>query len=865
MESKSKRTRPERASPYLLPTVAQWDPTRKLKLSRADNPLPKGTLGSLGLAVRIDGGNEFPASVLVQPLNWQALTGIDAISIRFFRWDARAGTLKPVWNSGVNVSHGFAWAKISTPGTYVPLGLPRDRLLQQLLRKLARQRRIIEAVSADGHQALTEESLRVLFEVPEEALEELRELIMRAEVQTGFGLSHLSPHEVKQGVGGHLLAFPFPQGVSIADFRKRLRELRTPPGGLPEENLFYPPDFPQGGEFPWPTPSERMVPNGIDWRSFDKLPIWKYVDLTVIAPWLFSKDWWMYQHDIRHTGVASGYSAIQSTNAHTLVPLTPVAVDEVIYTKPAIVDGKIYIGTGRTGGAAGGTLYKINLFSGAIEGRYPTLGDGNAFYSYQGIGGSPAVTGGKVYFTGVHGKVYCINAATMTSSPPHPAPLWVTDLKHADYSKNQPANNPGADCWSGPLVVNGKVYVGCGEGEQADTYGFVYCLDATTGRVEWLFCTSKFSPAVHNSPNALPASIAASWAGSRGFAVLPDPPETGSSVWSSCAYDRVLNRIYVGTGNSEYNATGGSTDLPDELYGSGLLSLNADTGAFQGFFQPGSDDSYRPADADVDVPGSPTIFTRGGQRVVGFGSKNGSYFLLDANTMQVLGSGAQRRQLLPRRNGTGLPGNRGTAIPSVAPISGPWFENEWGIYATAAIHTGLGKIYVGLGGRGAISDLDKTPFVRALDWNTLQDAWPVATGSDGVTRYTTARPPLYTSSEVGLSSPAVVNDVVFVSTNKAALYALDAATGLCLWSAPGLPGGRFVLGPAIWGDYVVIGCGSTVYRYRLPVPWVVHWPVEVVAPWWEKIPPPWPPPDPIPSVPPWPGPDPLPDPPPFTR
>jgi glucose dehydrogenase len=34
--------------------------------------------------------------------------------------------------------------------------------------------------------------------------------------------------------------------------------------------------------------------------------------------------------------------------------------------------------------------------------------------------------------------------------------------------------------------------------------------------------------------------------------------------------------------------------------------------------------------------------------------------------------------------------------------------------------------------------------------------------------------------EVGLSSPAVVNDVVFVTTNAAALYAFDVANGHCL-------------------------------------------------------------------------------------
>ncbi|MGB6671921.1 MAG: PQQ-binding-like beta-propeller repeat protein, partial [Candidatus Nitrosopolaris sp.] len=82
------------------------------------------------------------------------------------------------------------------------------------------------------------------------------------------------------------------------------------------------------------------------------------------------------------------------------------------------------------------------------------------------------------------------------------------------------------------------------------------------------------------------------------------------------------------------------------------------------------------------------------------------------------------------------------------------------------------------------------------------------------------RPPMYTTlGEAGLSSSAVVNDIVFVSTSKPALYALDAATGLRLWTGPGLGAptqDTYILGPAIYGNYVVIGSQSgNVYIYSL--------------------------------------------------
>src|SRR5205807_2405556 len=235
------------------------------------------------------------------------------------------------------------------------------------------------------------------------------------------------------------------------------------------------------------------------------------------------------------------------------------------------------------------------------------IGSGSA-QGYAGIGSSPAIVAGKVYFSGLNGKVYCLDVTTLS-------PVWVTDLRNADPPHNQPVqNNPSTDCWSSPLVVNGKVYIGCGEGEQG-AFGFVYCLDANTGNVLWLFCTNQFSPPADNSPSAVPSSTVGASPLLAGFTQRADPPYAGVSVWSSCAYDRVLNRIYVGTGNS---SAGDDTALPDKLYGSGVLALDADTGEFKGFFQPSPEDSYRKSlDTDVDMPASPLLFTRSdGKRVL---------------------------------------------------------------------------------------------------------------------------------------------------------------------------------------------------------------------------------------------------------
>lgn len=855
----NKTTVVEHPQPYCMPGAAEGEQAIELKLKKVSNPLPHGTLGDIGLATKVEGPAKLPLTLLVLPFHPDALAGIDPISVRVFRFDDRSRSLQPIWNSAINVGFNFVWAKIHRPGIYVPIGLPRDRLLQEMLREMAQRRRYADAESLEENQIITRRALEAFLELPPEELEELRLLLTTVEAQTGVG--PLTPDEIKPGRGGHLLPFPLPKDATLEEFRERLVELKTPLEGLPEEMLFNPPEMLRDRDVPWPARPGISVPDRwVDPGVLKKLSIWDDISIHYWFPWFFSRNWWMYQHDVRHSGHASGWSNIRSTNVGTLIQQPAVPVDGPVITKPSIVDGKIYIGTGTTFGSGGGTIYKIDLVTGSIEGEFPT--SGTAFYSwYQGIGGSPALVDGKVYFTAVHGKVYCVDSSTMTSTAPHPPALWVTDLKHPDVAHNQPVNNPNADSWSGPLVVNGKVYVGCGEGESATTYGFVYCLDADTGNVIWLFCTSKFvnrrGPGMENLHNVIPSSVAISdplpaWAIAAGFSIQPDPlptRETGCSVWSSCAYDRDLNRIYVGTGNSQYDPPGttGGTTAPDKWYGSGLISLDADTGEFRSFFEPSADDSYWPGDFDIDVSGSPTIFSHRGMRAVAFGSKSGSFFLLDPDTLTPLA----RRQLLPRVGGSGAPGDRGTAIANVVPTGGSG-ENSYGVMGTPALDRRLGKLFVGIGGyngmapdSGASPDQTRVPFVRALHWNTLRDAWPTTVGADAVARYTTSRPPMYTSLEAGLSSPAVVNDVVFVSTSKSALYALDTAMGYCLWRAPSLPTGQFVLGPAVYGNYVVIGVGSNVYIYTLASELFRYRPPELIIPWWERIRPLPPPPDPF--------------------
>ena len=228
----------------------------------------------------------------------------------------------------------------------------------------------------------------------------------------------------------------------------------------------------------------------------------------------------------------------------------------------------------------------------------------------------------------------------------------------------------------------------------------------------------------------------------------------GCSVWGCIAYDAKLNRLYCPTGNGVPDLGLGQTPG----WANGLLSLDATTGAFKAYYGMPPESNYRDSDIDVDVGASPTLFDLGSRRVVAVGCKNGSFHVLDADTLAPI----KWRQLLPTYND-------GTQIPTVDPhpseaqadasVQNPRIanrqsdddqaENYSGIYSTAAVHPPSRKIFVGIGGNNYHSvaagiDTPNTPFMRALDYDTLADAWPVDNGNPP--RYTKARPPLYTNS-----------------------------------------------------------------------------------------------------------------------
>ncbi len=573
--------------------------------------------------------------------------------------------------------------------------------------------------------------------------------------------------------------------------------------------------------------------------------------------------WWMYHGDPAHTGrVGPDQSAItaDALKAGKFGILHTVKLGGPILSVPAVTDGFVYVGVANTPGAAqsrGGMLHKIALSDGAIAATFRWTIELNErdTHGFCGMGTTPAIVGGRVYFVGFNAKLYCLDADTLSE-------LWVVDLRNRDLGHNQPVQtfdpnadptneNPPAAGWSSPLVVNNRVYVGIGEGENPTLYSFVFCLDAETGDVVWIFCTNQYACGYVNKPNELPKSVM------KGlnpppprFTVRSGTPVTlGCSVWGSIAYDEALGRLYCPVGNGVPDGP-----VPTPGWSNGLLTLDANTGAFVSFFQIPPETNYRDSDIDVDVGASPVLYTRpDGRRVVAVGCKNGSFFVLDADTLECL----VWRQLLPKFTDTMVDEGR---IPTVDPhpndaqannnTPNPRIanrqsdaenaENYSGIYSTAALDPDRGRLFVGVGGNNyhAVApgiDTATTPFLRALDWNTLADAWEtqeVPYMGNAVSQYIAPVPPLYTNvNESGLSSPAVANDVVFMATTFVSLYGFSASDGALMFEdrlgqeTGGFNGGYgYCMGPAVFGDYVVAGAlvfggdGGVLRIYGLKTP-----------------------------------------------
>jgi polyvinyl alcohol dehydrogenase (cytochrome) len=306
---------------------------------------------------------------------------------------------------------------------------------------------------------------------------------------------------------------------------------------------------------------------------------------------------------------------------------------------------------------------------------FPDQADGS-------YGSQPAVVGETLYVGSPDANLYALDARTGSTK-------WVFD---------RTAIAGPAGIRNGPVVADGKVIFG-------DTRGYLYALNASTGRLVWslrlghhvattvpgsaIVFDGKVYVGVSSGEEGIaddasypcctfrgqlvalslatgtvlwrrytvpPAALAGKWPNG---AARYEP--AGGAVWSTPAVDPASRTIFYGTGNN-YTGTTGDHDS--------VVALNADTGALRWKRQMTHPDVWttgcfgKPikhcpglADGtnfDHDFGAAPNVFTVNGRTLVGIGQKSGVYHAFDAATGRTVW---QRPLSIPEHNGgsSGIP------------------------------------------------------------------------------------------------------------------------------------------------------------------------------------------------------------------
>lgn len=156
-----------------------------------------------------------------------------------------------------------------------------------------------------------------------------------------------------------------------------------------------------------------------------------------------------------------------------------------VVSSPAVADGTIYVGS------TDGNLYALALDSGAAKWK---------FDAHSRVVSSPAVSNGLVYFAAYDGNFYALEVATgqlkwkfQTGGERRYAGTHL----HGTQPVAETMPDPFDFFLSSPAVWNGAVFFGSGDGN-------IYSLNASTGVLNWKF---KTGDVVHASPAIADGSL----------------------------------------------------------------------------------------------------------------------------------------------------------------------------------------------------------------------------------------------------------------------------------------------------------------------------------------------------------------------
>jgi eukaryotic-like serine/threonine-protein kinase len=178
-----------------------------------------------------------------------------------------------------------------------------------------------------------------------------------------------------------------------------------------------------------------------------------------------------------------------------------------VLSSPAVYNGVVYVGSDDR------HLYALDAATGAEKWHFVTKGGG--------VNSSPAVSADAVYFLSVDGSFYALDRTSGKQ-------LWKFDTEgerrfeakglHGVTPHQQIIADPWDFFLSSPALYNGAVYFGCGDGN-------IYALDSKGGQLKWKFHTGDV---VHASPAIADGVV---YIGSWDSYFYALDAETGKEIW----------------------------------------------------------------------------------------------------------------------------------------------------------------------------------------------------------------------------------------------------------------------------------------------------------------------------------------------
>lgn len=548
--------------------------------------------------------------------------------------------------------------------------------------------------------------------------------------------------------------------------------------------------------------------------GFGAVPTTSAENETPLAVSADPHDWPMYNRDVLGTRYNFAEKTLGPENVGRLVEkwrFPPAEAQEKIGIVHAtvVVGGNVYFGTGTLA-----AFYKLTP-AGKVAWVYrdPDLakralrGGGGFLFGLptSGFLNAALVAGDSVFVGDVGGMIYALDERTGKER-------WKLDTRVKPF----PGAHPSNCVFASPILAEGKLIVAGGafeHGVAADPTntgctgrGFVVALEPRTGKVVWKYDVGP-------EPREFTAPVRVDYGGtSRTFRRGPST----SSVWCTPSFDADTHTLYFGTDchNSPREPTKDDPKLSTR-HSCAVIAVDARTGKEMWVTQISPEDiwnyllpGYDPKTGrykDQSIGDTPKIFWILWQgrwrRVVGVGSKNGGFYILDAATGAIL-THTPIYEGPPTRPPTKVD-RRTLALPSlIGGLQTGCATDGKAIYTNGIDILGLGeqpgKFLPPTGGRVVSLSLDTT----RENWRHERPKVPAVGGTMEKPAFTNVGDPV-------ASGIALANGVAYFTTTVSnRLVAIDTATGKSLQE---IPLGPVWCGPVVSRGRVYVGTGNQLF------------------------------------------------------